>query len=51
MTEDPNAPKWEYRSEFRIHSEMKQIVKMTIEAAENELAAARRKLDKLTYGG
>lgn len=49
--EDPNAPKWEHRSEFKIHSQMRSIVKLTIEAAENELAATRRKLEKLTYGG
>lgn len=49
--EDPDAPKWAYREEFKIHSQMKTIVKLTIEATESELAAARRKLERLTYGG
>lgn len=50
MTPEDN-PQWEYREEFKIHARMKEVVRLTISAAEAELAAARRKLEKLSYGG
>ncbi len=50
MTENPEV-KWEYRSEFKIHTRMKEMIGLTIEASEQELSVLRRKLEKLTYGG
>lgn len=48
--EEPKAT-WERREEFRIVGEMRKVVNLTIDATEHEIAALRRKLDKLTYGG
>lgn len=42
---------WEYREEFGISKQMREIVKVSKEVSEKELDALRRKLDKLTYGG
>lgn len=50
---EPNAaetPSWEYRDEFKINQRMKEMVHLAVEATESELAALRRKLDRLTYG-
>jgi len=50
---EPTEPKasWEYREEFGISKQMREIVKVSKEVSEKELDALRRKLDKLTYGG
>lgn len=41
---------WEYRTEFRITSQMREVVKLTKAVAESEIERLRRKLEKLTYG-
>lgn len=46
----PPRPTWEYKSEFRIVTEMKIVIHKTIEVSEAELSGLRRKLDKITYG-
>jgi len=45
-----DGPKWEYKDRFAIHDRMIEVVKLTREAAEAELAAARSKLRKMQYG-
>jgi len=49
--EEPKAPEWQYKNDFAINSRMKEILQLTIQATEAELAQLRRKLNKLTYGG
>lgn len=49
-SDNPEQPQWEYRRRFRIHDQMEEVVRRTIEATESELVVLRRKLDKLTYG-
>lgn len=46
----PEPPKWEHKTEFGINAKMKDVVKMTISAAEAETTLLRRKLEKLQYG-
>ena len=46
-----SAPKWEYKTEFGIITEMKKLVNLTIEATEKELELLRKKLERMTYGG
>lgn len=45
------SPKWEHRTEFKITKEMRGAIKQTIDATNLEVAALRRKLQKLQYGG
>lgn len=49
MSEEPE-PEWKYRKRFPIHDRMSEIIKLTIKATEQQLAADRRKLRKLQYG-
>lgn len=42
-------PKWEHR-EFKIHGKMQEVVNLSIKATEAEIAALKRKLEKLQYG-
>jgi hypothetical protein len=41
---------WAYKERLPIHNRMKEVVGLTIKAAQAELEAARRKLRKLHYG-
>lgn len=43
-------PQWEYRKRLNIHSRMEEVVKLTLEAAKQELATTKRKLKKIQYG-
>lgn len=45
-----SPPAWEKR-EFVIHEKMKEICRLGVAATEAEIAALRRKLEKLQYGG
>lgn len=53
---EPEQPKkppqanWEYRTEFRINTQMREILNLTRQATETEIARLRRKIEKLTYG-
>jgi hypothetical protein len=47
----PEPPKWEYRTEFKIHGQMRTVVEKALEFAEKERESLLRKLDRLTYGG
>lgn len=47
---EKKAPEWEYKERLPIHDRMLEVVKLTKEAAEAELAATRKKLRKLQYG-
>jgi hypothetical protein len=49
--EEKKPPVWEYREEFGISKQLREVAKTAREVAEKELEALRRKLDKLTYGG
>lgn len=42
---------WKRVNEFGINTKMREIVKLTIEASEDELARLRKKLEQLQYGG
>jgi hypothetical protein len=46
---NPN-PEWEYKEEFGIVSQLKQAVRATQKASEQELAELRRRLERITYG-
>lgn len=46
----PEAPKWEYKKEFGINTQMREVVRLTISASEAEMKLLRRKLEKLQYG-
>lgn len=47
----PKAPPaWEYRSELKIISSMRELVGITKMVMEQEVARTRRKLEKLKYG-
>ena len=46
----PEPPCWEQRSELKITGKMREVVKMTISATNSEIAALRRKIERLTYG-
>lgn len=41
---------WEYREEFRINRQMREIVTLAKVVTEAEIDRLRRKLEKLTYG-
>ncbi len=49
--EEQETPQWQYREEFGISKQMREIVRTSKEVAEKEIESLRRKLDKLTYGG
>ncbi len=48
--EEPEAPCWEQREELKIQGKMREVVKLTIGATENEISVLRRKIARLTYG-
>lgn len=48
--EGPKPPQWEYKTEFGINSQLREIVTKSKEFAEAELEVMRRKLDRITYG-
>ena len=41
---------WEYRTEFRITTQMREMLNLTKKVTEAEIDRLRRKLNKLTYG-
>jgi hypothetical protein len=41
---------WEFREEFRINKQMREVVTLTKAVAESEIERLRRKVEKLTYG-
>jgi hypothetical protein len=49
-TPAPEAPKWEYKTEFGINTQMREVVRLTVSATEAEIKLLRRKLEKLQYG-
>lgn len=44
------GPKWEHKTQLGIQTRMIEVIKLSREAAEAELAIARRKLRKMQYG-
>lgn len=50
-TEEPEAPKWEHKTEFNVNGLTRELITKTIEATNAEIEALRRKLEKLSYGG
>jgi hypothetical protein len=42
---------WEHKTEFGINTKMKEILKLTLAAAQAERDRLKKKLDKLQYGG
>ena len=42
---------WQHKTEFEINKRMKEVIKLTIEASEEELVRLRKKLERLQYGG
>jgi hypothetical protein len=48
--ETPPAAQWEQKSEFAVVGHMRQAVEAAKSAAEAELAALHRKLERLQYG-
>ena len=48
--EHPEPPKWE-RREFAINDSMKKVIEASKVATQAEIAALKRKLKKLQYGG
>lgn len=42
---------WEYRNEFRVNTQMRDLVQLTRVVTETEIDRLRRKLEKLNYGG
>jgi hypothetical protein len=47
---ETSKPQWERREGLALNQRMKEVLQLTKQAAEQEIAALRRKLDKLTYG-
>lgn len=50
-TADGVKAEWKRVNEFGINTRMREIVKLTIKASEDELARLRKKLEQLQYGG
>jgi hypothetical protein len=48
--EPEEGPAWEFRKEFKISGQMKEVIQLSMNAAESELKVLRRKLEKLHYG-
>lgn len=46
----PEPAKWEHKSEFAVVGHMREVVKLTMAATENEIQALHRKLERLQYG-
>ena len=43
-------PEWEYRTEFRINTQMREMLNLARKVTEAEIDRLRRKVEKLTYG-
>lgn len=43
-------PTWEYREEFRINAQMREMLHLAKKVTEAEIDRLRRKVEKLTYG-
>jgi hypothetical protein len=41
---------WKFKRNLGINEEMKKVIGLTIDAANSEITALRRKLEKLQYG-
>jgi len=50
-TKEPPKAEWEYKTNFKINDQMKDIIQKTIKVSEMEVDMLRKKLDRLTYGG
>lgn len=48
--EEEKPPAWEYKTEFGLHTKMKDVIHKTIEVTAVHVDDLKRKLDKLTYG-
>lgn len=48
--EPPPPPNWEFKREFAINKQMREVAHLAISATESELTLLRRKLEKLQYG-
>jgi hypothetical protein len=46
----PEPPRWEYKEEFAIHTQMKAVISKTLDVTVSEIDKLKLKLDKLTYG-
>ncbi len=45
-----NPPQWQFKERLPIQDKMIEVVKLTREAYEQELASLRKKLRKIQYG-
>ena len=43
-------PQWEYRTSFKIVGRLKEVVNLTMDVTQQEIARYRKKISKLTYG-
>lgn len=48
--EEKPPPTWEYKTEFGIHTKLKDVVSKTIDVTATEIEVLKKKLDRLTYG-
>lgn len=49
-SEQRPPPQWEYRTEFRINTQMREVLNLARKVTEAEIERLRRKVEKLTYG-
>lgn len=49
-SEERQPPQWEFRKEFRINTQMREMLNLTRKVTELEIDRLRRKVEKLTYG-
>ena len=47
---EPPKPQWQFKSRLPIQDRMVNIINLTIEASEKELARLRRKMTKMKLG-
>lgn len=48
--EEPTPAEWVHKTRFAINDKMADAVLQTIEATQQEIAARRRQIEKMTYG-
>ncbi len=48
--EPKKGPAWEYKKDFAINNTMREVIGLTVSAAEAEINVLKRKLAKLQYG-
>jgi hypothetical protein len=44
-------PEWKFRKNLPIQERMAEVIRLTIKASQQQLAAERKKLRKMQYGG